>query len=84
MASKRFLMVPEVSSAARMPRPGATMACATLFNSVRFMLSSNAWHSTPIGTGPTGNAARARAMKKLAVIRLTSRISGVEGLASRR
>src|SRR5882724_10527474 len=40
MASKRFLMVPEDSSAARMPRPGATMALATLLSSARFMVSS--------------------------------------------
>ena len=40
MASKRFLMVPEDSSAARMPRPGATMAAATLFNSARFIGAS--------------------------------------------
>src|ERR1039457_5455800 len=37
MESKRFLMVPVDSSAARMPRPGATMASATLFNSERFI-----------------------------------------------
>src|SRR5689334_19904409 len=37
MASKRFLIVPEDSSAARMPRPGATMALAILFRSARFM-----------------------------------------------
>src|ERR1700683_274896 len=30
-------MVPVDSSAARMPRPGATIASATLFNSVRFI-----------------------------------------------
>src|SRR5436305_1043780 len=40
MASKRFLMVPEDSSAARMPRPGATMALATLFSSARFIGAS--------------------------------------------
>src|SRR5579863_5140955 len=40
MASKRFLMVLD-SSAARMPRPGATMAVATLFNSVRFIACSS-------------------------------------------
>src|SRR5262245_43716418 len=37
MASKRFLMVPEDSSAARMPLPGVTMATATLLSSVRFI-----------------------------------------------
>src|SRR5690348_6753887 len=37
MASKRFLIVPEDSSAARMPLPGATMALATLLSSARFM-----------------------------------------------
>src|SRR5262249_51285232 len=37
MASKRFLMVPEDSSAARMPRPGATMASAIRLSSVRFI-----------------------------------------------
>ena len=40
IASKRFLMVPEDSSAARMPRPGATMASATLFSSARFIVVS--------------------------------------------
>src|SRR5215470_15189090 len=35
MESKRFLIVPEDSSAARMPRPGATMASATLLSSAR-------------------------------------------------
>src|SRR5438874_728386 len=39
MASNRFLIVPEDSSAARMPRPGATMASATLLSSARFMCS---------------------------------------------
>ena len=38
IASKRFLMVPEDSSAARMPRPGATMASATLLSSARFIV----------------------------------------------
>src|SRR6266511_1865401 len=33
-------MVPEDSSAARMPRPGATIASATLFNSARFIGAS--------------------------------------------
>src|SRR5215471_3084708 len=37
IASKRFLMVPDDSSAARMPRPGATMASATLLSSARFI-----------------------------------------------
>src|ERR1051326_8335045 len=37
IASKRFLMVPVDSSAARMPLPGATMAWATLLSSARFM-----------------------------------------------
>src|SRR5712691_1027215 len=40
MASKRFLIVPEDSSAARMPRPGATMASATLLSSARFIEAS--------------------------------------------
>src|SRR5690349_6367122 len=40
MVSNRFLMVPEDSSAARMPRPGATMALATLLSSARFINSS--------------------------------------------
>src|SRR3954447_14217678 len=39
IASKRFLIVPEDSSAARMPRPGATMASATRLSSVRFIKS---------------------------------------------
>src|SRR5579884_2109555 len=42
MASNRFLMVPVDSSAARMPRPGATIAAATLFNSLRFISPSSA------------------------------------------
>src|SRR5215471_168255 len=37
IVSKRFLMVPDDSSAARMPRPGATMASATLLSSARFI-----------------------------------------------
>src|SRR5665213_4189835 len=37
MASKRFLMVPVASSAARMPLPFAVMASATLFSSARFI-----------------------------------------------
>src|SRR5437868_5245756 len=37
MASNRFLMVPEDSSAARMPLPGVTMALAILLSSARFM-----------------------------------------------
>src|SRR5438270_4414013 len=37
MASKRFLMVPVDSSAARMPLPGAVMALATLLRSARFI-----------------------------------------------
>ena len=41
MASKRFLIVPVDSSAARMPRPGATIASATLFNSARFIACSS-------------------------------------------
>src|SRR4249919_971202 len=47
MTSKRFLIVPEDSSAARMPLPGATMACATLFNSSRFIFSSIASAAVP-------------------------------------
>src|SRR5690348_14121460 len=39
MASKRFLMVPEDSSAARMPLPGATMPRATLFSASRFIFT---------------------------------------------
>src|SRR5262249_46133902 len=46
MASKRFLMVPLDSSAARMPRPGATMASATLLSSVRFIARSSMCGST--------------------------------------
>src|SRR5215470_5981583 len=37
MASKRFLIVPEDSSAARMPFPGATIFSAIVFRSVRFI-----------------------------------------------
>src|SRR5262245_35625860 len=40
MASKRFLIVPDDSSAARIPFPGATIACATLFNLSRFIAFS--------------------------------------------
>src|SRR5712664_42198 len=40
MASKRFLIVPEDSSAASMPLPGATMARATLLRSARFIDAS--------------------------------------------
>src|ERR1700758_2641200 len=39
MASKRFLIVPDDSSAASMPLPGATMARATLLSSLRFIAS---------------------------------------------
>src|SRR6516164_4346015 len=46
MASKRFLIVPLDSSAARMPRPGATMASATLLSSVRFIARSSMCGST--------------------------------------
>src|ERR1700679_4125057 len=42
MASKRFLIVPVDSSAARMPLPGATMARATLLRSARFIDASSA------------------------------------------
>src|ERR1700737_906452 len=41
MASNRFLIVPVDSSAARMPRPGATMAVATLFSSLKFIAPSS-------------------------------------------
>src|SRR2546429_7409664 len=41
MASNRFLMVPDDSSAARLPRPGATMASATLLSSARFITTSS-------------------------------------------
>src|ERR1700709_921167 len=37
MASNRFLMVPEDSSAARMPLPGMTMALAIVLRSARFI-----------------------------------------------
>src|ERR1700681_3930325 len=40
MASNRFLMVADDSSAARMPRPGATMATTTLLSSERFTEAS--------------------------------------------
>src|SRR6266545_5742507 len=52
--SKRFLMVPEDSSAARMPRPGATIASATLLSSARFigslhpvLVSIEFWRALP-------------------------------------
>src|ERR1700738_4601265 len=41
MESKRFLMVPDDSSAARMPRPGATIASAILLSSARFIAGSS-------------------------------------------
>src|SRR5262249_44122893 len=41
MASKRFFMGPEGSSAARMPRPGAPMATAVLLSSARFIAASS-------------------------------------------
>src|SRR4030081_2942312 len=41
MASKRFLIVPEDSSAASMPLPGATRARATLLRSARFIDASS-------------------------------------------
>src|SRR5664279_112767 len=41
MASKRFLIVPEDSSAASTPLPGATMANATLLRSARFIGASS-------------------------------------------
>src|ERR1700681_4614612 len=41
MASKRFLIVPEDSSAASRPLPGATMARATLLRSARFIDASS-------------------------------------------
>src|SRR5262245_1161275 len=43
MASKRFLIVEELSSAARMPLPGATRACAVVAKSCT---------RSPIGTLP--------------------------------
>src|SRR5688500_7386431 len=51
MASKRFLIVPEDSSAARMPRPGATMASATLLSSARFMGTAPCLFSVPLLRG---------------------------------
>src|ERR1700733_781552 len=41
MASKRFLMVPDDSSAASRPLPGVTMAKATLLRSARFIGTSS-------------------------------------------
>src|SRR5690349_10537836 len=41
MPSKRFLIVAVDSSAARMPRPLATIAVATLFNSLRSIAPSS-------------------------------------------
>src|SRR3984957_7782404 len=39
MSSKRFLIVPDDSSAASRPLPGVTMALATLLSSARFMVA---------------------------------------------
>jgi hypothetical protein len=39
MESKRFLIVPVLSSAARMPLPGATMACATSSSVIVFVMA---------------------------------------------
>src|SRR5512144_1894809 len=39
MVSKRFLIVPLASSAARIPLPGATIACAVAFSFSRSMRS---------------------------------------------
>jgi hypothetical protein len=41
MPSKRFLMVPVLSSAARMPLPGATMASATCSNVIVFDIAKS-------------------------------------------
>src|SRR5712671_1256197 len=41
MSSKRFLIVPEDSSAASRPLPGVTMALATLLSSARFIVASS-------------------------------------------
>src|SRR6185437_10119788 len=49
MTSNRFLIVPEDSSAARIPLPGATIAFATLFNASRFMFPSIAIPLSPPG-----------------------------------
>src|SRR5262245_53615737 len=48
MASKRFLIVPVDSSAARMPLPGAVMATATLLSSARFIALSRILDSLPV------------------------------------
>src|ERR1700744_4866054 len=42
IASNRFLIVPVDSSAARIPLPGVTIACATLLRSERFIAVSQA------------------------------------------
>src|SRR5258708_33694873 len=56
MASKRFLMVPVDSSAARMPLPGAVMALATLLRSARFISPSPGFvgSRSRIGLRPSG------------------------------
>src|SRR5260370_42579927 len=81
MASKRFLMVPVDSSAARMPLPGATRARATLLRSARFIGAS----STALGFGESnvlasqnrrfsGNSQEnRRAPGRLAITRLSGR-----------
>src|SRR5665213_1004855 len=50
MASKRFLMVPVDSSAARMPLPFAVIASATLFSSARFIRALLEISIDPLGS----------------------------------
>src|SRR6185312_11016559 len=57
MASKRFLIVPEDSSAARMPLPGDTMARATLLRSARLMTTFSG--DMPLQTKIGGSRANA-------------------------
>src|SRR5258708_31369366 len=51
MPSKRFLMVPPLSSAARIPLPLATIALATRISSLGFIVGSSTVHGGRL-TGP--------------------------------
>src|ERR1700704_5031602 len=70
MESKRFLMVLVLSSAARMPLPGATMACATCSSVIVFVMGSSPlqylpspccpWHSANATVSEGGSSLRLR------------------------
>src|SRR5207248_2162751 len=58
MLSKRFLMLPVLSSAARMPLPRATIALATRISSFAFIVRSSRLTGSPRGA-PRADAHRA-------------------------